>query len=59
MKDFIKHYGLDTMSATEKSNISGWVTSVIVLSGLIGALTSSPFNDKLGRRWTLMIMAVI
>jgi MFS family permease len=59
MKDFATTFGLSTMSADAKSNISGWVTSVIVLGGLVGALTSAPFNDALGRRWTLMLNAII
>ncbi|OCF31073.1 solute carrier family 2 [Kwoniella heveanensis BCC8398] len=59
MKDFIKTFGLSGYSAAAKSNISGWITSVIVLGGLIGALTSSPFNDRLGRKWTLFMNAAI
>ncbi|WWC63043.1 uncharacterized protein I303_105642 [Kwoniella dejecticola CBS 10117] len=59
MKNFISTFGLGHLSASEKSNISGWVTSVIVLGGLIGALTSSPFNDRLGRKYTLLLQAVI
>jgi MFS family permease len=59
MSNFKKTFHFSSMSESELSNIKGWVTSVIVLGGLVGALTSSPFNDRLGRRWTLFINAVI
>ncbi|WWC93843.1 hypothetical protein V866_000679 [Kwoniella sp. B9012] len=59
MKDFIKTFELSSLSTSAKSNISGWITSVIVLGGLIGALTSSPFNDRLGRKWSLFMQAAI
>lgn len=59
MPDFIATFNLKHYSASAASDIKGWITSVIVLGGLIGALTSSPFNDRLGRRWTLFLNALI
>ncbi|KIR67999.1 hypothetical protein I312_104851 [Cryptococcus bacillisporus CA1280] len=59
MPDYIATFNLKHYSASAASNIKGWTTSVIVLGGLIGALTSSPFNDRLGRRWTLFLNALI
>ena len=59
MTDFIKTFRLTSYSATEYSNISGWVTSVIVLGGLGGALTASLLNDRLGRPKTLWLMGLI
>ena len=59
MSSFKKTFHLGKLSAAELSDIKGWVTSVIVLGGLVGALVSSPFNDRLGRRWTLFLCAVI
>ncbi|OWZ37246.1 solute carrier family 2 [Cryptococcus neoformans var. grubii Br795] len=59
MPDFIATFNLKHYSASAASDIKGWTTSVIVLGGLIGALTSSPFNDRLGRRWTLFLNALI
>ncbi|KAL0247306.1 hypothetical protein I308_104342 [Cryptococcus tetragattii IND107] len=59
MPDFIATFNMKHYSASAASNIKGWTTSVIVLGGLIGALTSSPFNDRLGRRWTLFLNALI
>ena len=59
MKDFVTTFHLSSLSASAKSNVSGWITSVIVLGGLGGALTSAPFNDRLGRRWTMFINSII
>jgi MFS family permease len=59
MPDFVSSFGLGHLSAAELSNISGWITAVIVLGGLIGALISAPLNDHLGRKWSLFLCGVI
>ncbi|KAI5476043.1 solute carrier family 2 [Pseudohyphozyma bogoriensis] len=59
MADFKKSFHLASYSKAELANIQGWVTSVIVLGGVIGALVSSPFNDYLGRKKTLILTAVL
>jgi SP family sugar:H+ symporter-like MFS transporter len=55
MSSFKKTFMWSEYSASERTNNSGWITSVIVLGGLVGTSTSAPFNDRLGRKWTMFV----
>lgn len=59
MHDFKESFDLGRYSTSEYANVSGWVTSVIVISGLGGALVSAPMNDILGRKKALLIMSLL
>ncbi|KAH8083059.1 putative hexose transport-related protein [Filobasidium floriforme] len=55
MSSFKQTFRWKEFSASEQTNNSGWITSVIVLGGLVGTSTSAPFNDRLGRKWTMFV----
>jgi MFS family permease len=59
MSDFKKTFDFAQYSADSLANIRGWVTSVVVLGGMIGALTAAPLTDHLGRKWSLFVVAII
>ncbi|GAA5916536.1 hypothetical protein JCM6882_003575 [Rhodosporidiobolus microsporus] len=59
MHDFKESFDLNSYSKSAYADLSGWVTSIIVLGGLVGALISAPFNDYLGRRLTLYLTSIV
>ncbi|KAI5477377.1 putative hexose transport-related protein [Pseudohyphozyma bogoriensis] len=54
MKDFKNSFHWSSYTSAELTNLTGWVTSIIVLGGVIGSLVSAPLNDVLGRKKTLI-----
>lgn len=59
MSDFKHTFHFGKYSADSLANIRGWVTSVVVLGGMIGALAAAPLTDRLGRKWSLFVVAII
>ncbi|ORY81812.1 putative hexose transport-related protein [Leucosporidium creatinivorum] len=59
MHDFKESFNLASYSTTAYANLTGWVTSIIVLGGLVGSLISAPINDYFGRRSTLFGFTLI
>ncbi|KAM0756202.1 putative hexose transport-related protein [Meredithblackwellia eburnea MCA 4105] len=59
MTDFIHGFHLKKYSTADYANITGWVTSSIVIGGLAGSLLSAPLNDMFGRKKTLWGMSLL
>lgn len=59
MENFISSFHLDQYTTTEYANISGWVTSVIVLGGVVGSLVAAPLNDIFGRKKSLFLSGIL
>ncbi|GAA5913602.1 hypothetical protein JCM6882_001698 [Rhodosporidiobolus microsporus] len=53
MHAFKESFKFAQYSATALADIQGWVTSSIVIGGLIGALIAAPITDRFGRKKTL------
>lgn len=47
------------MSTTGVSNITGWITSSLLLGSCVGALMCAPFNDRLGRKYSLALFSLV
>jgi len=58
MPGFQALYGLDKISGTELANLSANLVTVMQAGAFAGALLANPLADRLGRKPTLMIVAV-
>ncbi|KAG9943815.1 general substrate transporter, partial [Aureobasidium melanogenum] len=58
MKPFIKDFGLNKMTAAEKTNITGWITSAMLLGQLFGVMLSGPVNELRGRKACIFLAAM-
>ncbi|GAA6006194.1 sugar porter family MFS transporter [Rhodotorula paludigena] len=59
MHDVKESFDLAQYSSTAYSDLSGWLTSIIVLGGMIGAFATAPLNDLVGRRITLFLLGLL
>ncbi|GAA6023029.1 hypothetical protein JCM10207_002048 [Rhodosporidiobolus poonsookiae] len=59
MHDYKESFNLGSYSTSAYANLSGWITSAIVIGGLIGSLSAAPFLDYIGRRMTLFASTII
>ncbi|KAK5674158.1 hypothetical protein LTS10_013100 [Elasticomyces elasticus] len=59
LPEFMKEYGLDTMSKAAKADLSANIASTLQAGCFFGALIASYIADKLGRRTGLMIAAAV
>ncbi|GAA6039048.1 hypothetical protein JCM8097_000172 [Rhodosporidiobolus ruineniae] len=59
MHDFKASFGLNDLTTTALADTTGWLTSIIVLGGMIGALVAAPFNDWFGRKKALWVAGLL
>ncbi|PYH90440.1 general substrate transporter [Aspergillus ellipticus CBS 707.79] len=52
-------FGLDQQSPEQYANTKGWIVSIFLAGTAAGCLICLPFNDRLGRRWTLRLSTLI
>lgn len=58
LPDFKAEFGLDGFSSTASANLSANLVSTMQAGAIIGALAALPLSEKLGRKPSLMIIAV-
>lgn len=58
LPDFKQEFGLDGFSSTASANLSANLVSTMQAGAIIGALAALPLSEKLGRKPSLMIIAV-
>ena len=58
LPDFQDEYGLTDLSKTAKSNLSANLVSVMQAGAIAGALAANPLADRVGRKPTIMTVAV-
>ncbi|KFH46635.1 quinate permease-like protein [Hapsidospora chrysogenum ATCC 11550] len=58
MPDFQREFGLDTRPATAAADLSGNLVTTMQAGAVAGALASSPFADRKGRKPALLAVAI-
>ncbi|PWY67156.1 general substrate transporter [Aspergillus heteromorphus CBS 117.55] len=56
---FRTKFGLDQQSPEQYANTQGWIVSMFTAGLAVGCLICLPFNDRLGRRWTLRLSTLV
>ncbi|KAG2114854.1 general substrate transporter [Suillus clintonianus] len=59
LPSFQKYFGLLSESASARASLSGNIVSVLQAGGFVGALSSSYFSSRFGRKPSLLASAVI
>lgn len=58
LPDFKKEFGLNGFDSTASANLSANLVSTMQAGAIVGALAALPISEKLGRRPSLLIIAV-
>ncbi|KAG1736496.1 general substrate transporter [Suillus lakei] len=59
LPSFQNYFGLPSESASARASLNGYIISVLQAGGLFGALSSSYFSGRFGRKPSLLVSAVI
>lgn len=59
MAPFKAYFGFKFKSASEVTNLNGWITSAPLPGSCAGALFCALVADKLGRKWSLLIFSLV
>ncbi|KAG9316128.1 general substrate transporter [Chiua virens] len=59
LPSFQQYFGLDTESASAKAALSGNIVSILQAGGLFGALISTLFASRYGRKLPMLVSSVI
>ncbi|PWY94335.1 general substrate transporter [Aspergillus sclerotioniger CBS 115572] len=52
-------FGLDQQSPEQYANTKGWIVSIFTAGMALGCLACLPFNDRIGRRWTMRLSTLV
>ncbi|RAH52265.1 sugar transporter [Aspergillus piperis CBS 112811] len=52
-------FGLGQQSPDEYANTKGWIVSMFTAGMTLGCLLCLPFNDRIGRRWTMRLSTLV
>lgn len=59
MAPFKEYFGFGSLPKSEVTNLTGWITSSLLLGSCGGALICASITDKIGRKWSLLIFSLI